>query len=159
LNSDWFGAVTRSWSPQQNHNLSVRGGTDKIKYYGFFGYTDQETLIKTEGGKYTRYNVQSNIDSKITDRLTLSLDLAIAYENRLFPVTDLSSGNLWDALYESNTQYPLYLDDPTKLSYGGISYGSALFVTNKNLSGASNNDNNQLRAGATLLYEFKNSKD
>lgn len=158
LNSDWFGAITRSWSPQQNHNLSVRGGTDKIKYYGYFGYTDQETLIKTEGGKYTRYNVQSNVDSKITDQLTLSLDLAVAYENRLFPATDLSSSGLWDALYESDTRLPIYLDDPTKISYGGIPYGNAQFITNKKLSGASNNNNNQLRVGATLLYEFKKLK-
>lgn len=65
MNSDWYDAVIRDWAPQQNHNLSIRGGSNKIKYYGYIGYNDQETIVKTGGGSYKRYNVQSNIDAKL----------------------------------------------------------------------------------------------
>jgi TonB-linked SusC/RagA family outer membrane protein len=158
LNSDWFGAAIRTWAPQQNHNVSVRGGNDKIKYYGFFGYTNQETMIKNDGGNYNRYNIQSNTDAKITDRLTLSLDLAMAYEERLFPVVGYATNNFWDAFYESDPKYPVYLSDPTKLSYGGISYGSALYATSTKYSGSNDNTSKQIRSGASLTYEFKNFK-
>ena len=73
-NTDWFDYVFRKWAPQQNHNLSVRGGSNKIKYMGYFGYTDQQTMIKKNGGDYKRYNIQSNMDAAITDRINLSID-------------------------------------------------------------------------------------
>lgn len=47
-NTDWFDVVFRNWAPQQNHNVSVRGGGDKVKYMGYFGYNDQETMVKKE---------------------------------------------------------------------------------------------------------------
>lgn len=55
----------RDWAPEQQHNVSIRGGSDKIKYYGFVGYLNQQTMIKKNGGKYERFNYQSNIDAKI----------------------------------------------------------------------------------------------
>ncbi len=158
LNSDWFGTLTRPWAPQQNHNVSVRGGNDKLKYYGFFGYTDQETMIRNNGGNYSRYNVQSNTDAKITNQITLSLDMSLSYEDRNFPVVGLATNNFWDAFYESDPKYPVYLDDPTKLSYGGISYGSALYATSTKYSGSNDNTTKQLRTGASLTYDFKNIK-
>ena len=45
-NTDWYNYTFRNWAPQQNHNLSIRGGSEKISYYGFLGYTNQETMIK-----------------------------------------------------------------------------------------------------------------
>src|SRR5690606_14997765 len=73
LNTDWYGHTFRDWAPQQNHDLSVRGGSEKIKYFGHFGYSKQETMVKTNGGDFQRYNVQSNVDANITDRLKISL--------------------------------------------------------------------------------------
>ncbi len=156
LNSDWFDETLRSWAPQQNHNLSVRGGSDKIKYYGFLGYSDQETIVKKNGGNYSRYNVQSNVDAKITDNLKLALDMSMAYENRNFPFMGYhNGGNLWEQLYNSDPTLPFSLPDPTKLAYGGISYGSILYATNTELSGASDSKNKELRTGVTLNYDFK----
>lgn len=73
LNTDWFDAVIRKWAPQQNHNLSIRGGSDKIKYFGYAGFNKQETIMKTNGGDYTRFNVQSNVDAKVTDQISLTV--------------------------------------------------------------------------------------
>src|SRR3546814_8112441 len=28
-NTDWYEILTRDWAPQQQHNLSVRGGSDR----------------------------------------------------------------------------------------------------------------------------------
>ena len=43
---DWYDAVFRNWAPQHNENISIRGGSEKIKYYGLFGYQNQQTMIK-----------------------------------------------------------------------------------------------------------------
>lgn len=157
LNSDWYDAVIRDWAPQQNHNLSIRGGSNKIKYYGYIGYNDQETIVKTGGGSYKRYNVQSNIDAKITDRLSFTLDMLLTKENQFFPTVGSGFGhsNFWSIIYDSDPRYPIYLPDRSKLSYGGLSYGNALFASNTNLGGYSDTDKNRIRANGGLIYEFK----
>lgn len=157
LNSDWYDAVIRDWAPQQNHNLSIRGGSNKIKYYGYIGYNDQETIVKTGGGSYKRYNVQSNIDAKITDRLSFTLDMLLTKENQFFPTVGSGFGhsNFWSIIYDSDPRYPIYLPNRSKLSYGGLSYGNALFASNTNLGGYSDTDKNRIRANGGLIYEFK----
>lgn len=157
LNSDWYDAVIRNWAPQQNHNLSIRGGSDKIKYYGYLGYNDQETIVKTGGGSYKRYNVQSNIDAKVTDRISFTLDMLLTNEKQFFPTIGSGFGhsNFWSIIYESDPRYPIYLPDRNKLSYGGLSYGNALFASNTDLGGYSDRDKNRIRATGGLTYEFK----
>lgn len=157
LNSDWYDAVIRDWAPQQNHNLSIRGGSDKISYYGYIGYNNQETIIKTEGGRYNRYNVQSNIDAKITSRLSFTLDMRLTHEDQYFPAcgNGIGHSNFWSIIYDSDPRYPVTLPDNSKLSYGGLSYGNALFATNTDLGGYTDNNKQRVRANGGLTYEFK----
>ena len=65
-NTDWFGLAMRKYAPQQNHNISISGGNENIKFYTYFGYNKQETIIRHDGGDYSRYNFQLNVDAKIT---------------------------------------------------------------------------------------------
>ncbi len=158
-NNDWYSETMRPWAPESNTNISVRGGSDKIKYFGFLGYTDQQTIIRTNGGEYKRYNVQSNVDAKITDNLTLTLDMALTNEKRYFPYIGYGvESNLWQQIYTSEPRLPYSLPDPSKLAYGGVSYGSILYATNTDLSGFNDNTNKQVRASAALTYEFKKFK-
>ena len=155
-NTDWFDYVFRKWAPQQNHNLSVRGGSNKIKYMGYFGYTDQQTMIKKNGGDYKRYNIQSNMDAAITDRINLSIDLTLTYEDRNFPVRGMENdGYLWQDLYNTKPWYPSLLPDPTKLAWGGIDVGSVAATSNSDLTGYNHNKLRDLRGSVSLSYDFK----
>jgi TonB-linked SusC/RagA family outer membrane protein len=155
-NTNWYDLTIRKYSPQQVHNLSVRGGSDRIKYYGFFGYTDQETIIKTNGGYFKRYNMESNVDAKITDNLTLSVNLGMDYENRAFSQYNLNNDSyLWNALYETDPRYPAYLPDRSKLAYGGYVQGSVLISSNMDLQGYVKNFDRNMRGGVTLEYNIK----
>jgi TonB-linked SusC/RagA family outer membrane protein len=153
--SDWYGFVFRDYAPQQNHNLSIRGGSEKIKYMGFFGYQDQETMVKANGGGYSRFNVQSNVDAAITKRLTLSVDILAAYENSKLPGRPLTTGGggAWQDLYATRPWYPTTLPDPTKNAYGGIDVGSVALSTNMDIWGYSLNKNKDLRGTISLTYD------
>ncbi len=106
-NTDWLDVVTRKWTPQKQHNLSVRGGSDKIKYYGFLGFLDQESMFKNNGGDYQRYNLRSNIDAQITDNLSLQLDLSSIVENRDFPWrADEKENSVWSDYWNTEPYYP-----------------------------------------------------
>jgi TonB-linked SusC/RagA family outer membrane protein len=151
--SDWSGFVLRDWAPQQNHNLSIRGGNEKLRYLGFFGYQKQETLVKLNGGDYSRYNIQSNIDAKITSRLTMSVDLFAAYEDRKF-AGRVASGSLWQDLYRTQPWYPTTFPDPTKLASGGIDTGSVAMSTNMDIDGYRLTKDRDLRGTITLSYDI-----
>ncbi len=57
--TDWTGLVTRTGVTTQN-TLSASGGTDKMKAYGSFGYTDSKGVVKGQGFK--RYNGNVSVD-------------------------------------------------------------------------------------------------
>lgn len=155
LNTDWYGHTFRDWAPQQNHDLSVRGGSEKIKYFGHFGYSKQETMVKTNGGDFQRYNVQSNVDADITDRLKISLDFAATFKNRNLPVRGLGNGGFfWQDYYRTMPWYPAELPDPTKVPWGGIDVGSVATVSNIDLMGYNRNNDKNIRGIATITYDF-----
>lgn len=155
-NTNWYDIVFRDWAPQQQHNISVRGGSDKIKYYGFIGYLDQETMIKIGGGGYNRYNAQSNIDAKITDDLTLRFDFSGAFEKRKFPIRGIdNNGPAWQDLYTTRPFYPSSYSDTTKLAYGGSDVGSVIGSTNMDLTGYTASDTKDMKGTLSLDYNIR----
>lgn len=159
LNTDWYAHTFRDWAPQQNHNLSVRGGSEKIKYFGYFGYAKQETMVKTNGGDFQRYNAQSNVDATITDNLKISIDLSLAFKDTNFPVRGLGNGSaFWQDYYRTRPWFPATLPDPTRVPWGGIDVGSIATVSNIDLMGYNRRNDKNLRGITTLTYDFKKIK-
>ena len=156
-NTDWYSIVARDWSPQNQHNISLRGGSEKIKYYGFLGYLDQQSLFKLNGGEYKRYNVRSNIDAKITDNLSMQLDLASIVENRDFPWRgDEKLFSVWEEYWNTEPFWSAKLPDADKLPYGGS--GGAIgfhYTTNSKLSGYKKTDSQNIKGTIALKYDFK----
>ena len=64
---DAVGEFTNKWTPQQNHNLSVNGGSDKTTFNISLGYMKQEGVMKFNTDQYDRYTLNSNINTKIRD--------------------------------------------------------------------------------------------
>ena len=58
---------TRKWTPQQNHNLSVTGGSKKTTYNISLSYLTQSGVMKYNSDKYDRYTLHSNITTNVTD--------------------------------------------------------------------------------------------
>ena len=160
-NTDWYKFTFREWAPQQNYNLSVRGGSENIKYYGYLGYGDQETIIKKNGGNYSRYNVQSNIDAAITKDLSVVLDLSMTFENRLFPGRGIGNGSqngngnyVWDDLYTTQPFYPAQLPDPTKVTYAAIPTGNVYAASNMDIFGYNDNKRRNILGNIKLVYDI-----
>lgn len=63
--TDWYDAIMRNTAPQQQHNISVKGGTDKVSYYINGGYNSQESFWKTNSNNYKRYNLRTDRKSNV----------------------------------------------------------------------------------------------
>lgn len=82
-NTDWSGIMVNNTSVSQYHNLSVNGGSEKIRYFSTLGYWNQDGVLNNTS--YKRYNVRTNIDAQISEYLSTRLDLSVRMEDRLNP--------------------------------------------------------------------------
>lgn len=156
-NTDWYDLLVRPSAPMQQHNLSISGGSDKIKYFGLFGFMDQETFWKNNGGNFQRFNVRSNIDAKVTDDLSMRIDFSNINEVRRFPARDQNGADtyLWQDFWGTLPIYPAALPDPSKLPYAGSDANGSVYITsNREISGFADNDVQQMKVGAALTYNF-----
>ncbi len=82
---------------QEDLSLSIRGGTDRVRYYVLANYFSQGGNYKySDAGEYdsqtrfSRYNFRSNIDININRYLSTRLDLGARITNRNAPGTTAS---------------------------------------------------------------------
>lgn len=154
-NTDWKKIAMRTWAPQTQQNLSVRGGSDKIKYFGFIGYMDQGVVWKNNGGGYKRYNLQSNLDAKIND--DLSIQLLISGVDEAKSETErrqFAGGGVWGDLWSSLPIYPSTLPDASKNSYANaLGVGSVLLSSDQEIFGYSKNNTQNYKG--TFIADYK----
>ena len=75
-NVDWYGITLRKWTPQKEHNISLSGGNESIKYFLSGQILDQDRVFKENDGLgLNRYQLRANIDAQVTKRLSVGLDV------------------------------------------------------------------------------------
>ncbi len=82
-NTDWLGLFYRGSGFQQSHNLNMSGGTDKTQYFFSLGYLDENGIVPKTNTQ--RYNTRFNINSKVTNRLTVFANLSYTYQPIMQP--------------------------------------------------------------------------
>jgi TonB-linked SusC/RagA family outer membrane protein len=151
-NTNWIETITRPNTPMRQHNLSIRGGSEKIKYYAFLGYMNAETLIKTNGGDYTRYNFRTNMESSITDNLKLQVSFSTIVGLERFPLRAIDNYIFGD-LYGAQPVYAGELPDKNMVPYVGTTPVSG--NVNRDIGGYKDTDEQDIRGNMALDYNFK----
>ncbi len=148
-NYDYYNLYVRDYTPMMEQNLTVRGGSDKIKYFfllgghkatAMWGHDDNQT--------YKKYNFRSNVEAQITNNLTLSMDLGARSELRNDLVQDAYLMASW-------MQYSWPIVNP-KTPDGKIqntNYGLSGYLEPE-LSGYIKNRKNAFQGNLTLNYNL-----
>ena len=76
--TDWMDLVLRS-AIQQDHVLSISGGTEQTSYYTSVGYLDQPGIVEKSG--FDRITLRSNIRHSLSDWLSLGSNLQYSVSN------------------------------------------------------------------------------
>jgi TonB-linked SusC/RagA family outer membrane protein len=106
IETDWSNLVLRN-GLQQDYTIDVSNRTDKVAYHWSLGYVDRDGIIV--GDNYKNVRTRLNIDSKITDFLTIGM-------NTNFAVRDESAQAVnWSAMYRNSPYASNNLDDPESL--------------------------------------------
>ncbi len=103
--TNWLDAITRT-GITQSYDLSVRGGTDKVKYFMSGGYMDQEGYIIGYG--FNRFSTRANIEYKATDYLTISNNISVSDINSSTAEDGGSWNNPFKVTLELSPLIPIY---------------------------------------------------
>jgi TonB-linked SusC/RagA family outer membrane protein len=114
LPNTWFETLLRA-APQQNHSLSVAGGTDVLRTRLSVRYQDQDGVIQNFGNKIGEFRL--NTDYDVSKKIRVSADINYRYNNTESPTTNPDAplnnffhGSLWavpkyaDGTYGLSTQ-------------------------------------------------------
>lgn len=87
-NTDWINYIMKNSAWQEQANVNVNGGTERVRYFISAGFLNQDSLFKTfsndknETFKYQRLNYRANLDIDISKRSQLSITLGGRMQDR-----------------------------------------------------------------------------
>lgn len=137
-NVDWYDQVLSNTAPAQRYNVSVTGGTKRMRYYASGEFYDQKSIVKnlsndqfgnTSSPGFRRYSFRANTDFFLTTDLTFSVNFGTRFEERRGPNTNDSNPNYSEIFYELNhtpgwlfpVSYSIPNGESTRTLYAGTS--------------------------------------
>ncbi len=90
-NTDWFKTTLKTWSPQDQHSLQVKGGSENVKYLASLGYQNQDGYYKNSATGYKQYDMRINLDANVNKYVTTSIGLTAREEYRHYPTVGAGS--------------------------------------------------------------------
>jgi TonB-linked SusC/RagA family outer membrane protein len=83
---DWYAALVDPPARQNRQSLTMRGGTDKVRYFTSIGTANQGGILRGDDiTKLKQYNVRSNIDVSVTQNFEVGLDISYREKNTNYP--------------------------------------------------------------------------
>ncbi|WP_198652031.1 SusC/RagA family TonB-linked outer membrane protein [Chitinophaga deserti] len=106
--TDWQDAAFRS-APQQNHQLTLSGGTAKTRYYLSGNYFRQDGIIRNTD--FNRLGIRANIDAQPFDRLKTGVNITASRSDANVAPSGIVSSLLFmpptATIYEADGSYTL----------------------------------------------------
>ena len=139
---DWWDEMVKGAGFQQNYNLNIRGGTERMAYFASIGYLNDGDIYDIQKQAeydprfyYKRYNWRTNFDFNITRSTKLSVNIAgkMGYRNQP-GARDADDGDtyLFSGLYAAQNLFPIKYSDG---EWGAGRQGSGNNVADLNLRG------------------------
>ncbi len=110
--TDWLYDMVSQTGIIQDHNVTINGGAERVKYFISGDYMKQKGVLK--GFNYQRYSLRLNVDADVTDYLKIGTNSYIVSHNRdggrvNFLMAEAMSP--YGKVYDENgnyEQYPMY---------------------------------------------------
>lgn len=151
--TDWWSACMRTLAPQTQHSLNVTGGNDKLNYFISGGYMYQESFLKSDDMNYDRFNIRSNLSSKISDNLKVSLNVSgiMDEKNQQYQNAD----QIIRAFQRAPAKQPIYANNnPDYLLNGWIDGDNPVAMMDADQVGYKIFNNKWFQTSAEVEYEF-----
>ncbi len=152
--TDWYGAILRNTAPQQQHNISIRGGNKTVDYYVNVGYNNQGSFFQTNSSKYERYNVRTNLNFNVIDHLKASVRLNYIQDRTRRQ--NIDTWQIFSKLWRSKPTDPIFANN-TAPYYNHPTSGdieNVVPLIHPELSGHKDNKKDIFQSNFSLNYDF-----
>ncbi len=169
--TDWWGAFENKNALQQNHSVTLTGGSDRSKFAMSYTYTGNEGIMGgDQASYYNRHTIRINSDhvllkAKNFDAITIGENISIGY-NKSHDLAE--DGMYWSyihSLLQTNPLVPQFNEDGTNYTVQGEGTGWNVFWFSnpwENLSKGGFNsmaESRNLNASATAFVTIQPIKD
>lgn len=107
-NTDWYDVYFKDWAFQQNHNLSISGGSQTAAFYLGFDIIDQEGALNFANDKYSRYNLTGNLSVDPSDWMTLGVKIRVNSSYNNYPMGEGSKEGIFTNISRAWPTEPVY---------------------------------------------------
>lgn len=151
---DWNKLIFASSAPQTQHDISVSGGNDRTQFFTSFGYFYQEGIFKSGDLNYNKFNIRSNLSTKIVRGVRLDVNLAGVADQRNTPYT--SAVNIIRNYWKQGMLFPAYADpEHTMLNYDGLDLEqNTVAMMSADISGHHKYRQRYFESAATVNFDF-----
>src|SRR5690606_31455881 len=155
--TDWEREMLRGIALRQDYGVSMSGGSEKTKYFLSANYLNQDGSVKTSN--FERITTRLNLESQVSDWITMGLSSAFTTSSQNFPEqsgSSYQSSIQW--IYSISSVYPLYRRNASGGlildGFGDPIYDYGVNVDLQPVNGSRSALNNENAVGS--LYNYKN---
>lgn len=102
-NTNWLRDLTKKWTNESRHNISINGGLEKMRYYASFGYKNNEAIYTSKSARYKQYNYRVKLDIPVVDWAVASLQYNGYITNKKYPTTSTDQLFGWGTMVVPTT--------------------------------------------------------
>lgn len=122
VSTDWYGETFKKSSLRQEYSLSAEGGSEKVKYYFNFNYTDDNGLLRSGDINYNKWNFRSNVTAQLAPGLKGNVNVSGYIDSKTNPSADIF--NIYRGTVTSLPYKPVYANN-NPLYYNGVKDGQS----------------------------------
>ncbi|QEH43442.1 TonB-dependent receptor [Chitinophaga sp. XS-30] len=151
--TDWQGLALQEFAPQQQHNLNLRGGTEKTKYFVSLGYFDEMGIWKSGDLNYKRYNFRSNLSVQIRKDLEAELHVDGIFDEKNEPGGTQDRVLMFKSMWMQIPTLSVYANDNPEYLNAAVADGThPLAITSTAMSGYIRTQNRAFQGSFALNY-------
>ena len=129
--TDLIGAFLDDAGFSQIHNISFSGGSAKTSYRISAAFSDEDGIIVGDNDSYKKYNVNANLSTDLSEKLTLSTNIMYRNSIRYDPVGSFGNAMSFNPYTPADGNF--VFDDGTEIPYFTPANMERLSIAPKNL--------------------------
>ena len=151
-NTDWYDLFYTGSGFMNRHNIGMSGGSEWAKYRASLGYVKQEGIVENASNR--QFNVRTNLDLKLTERLKSRINLDFANTLMKEPTDPISwsNGDAYQVFRQVNRISPMVPYKNEDGTYGAIADGNPIAF--QDLGSTGDTDKDYLNAFAEFSYDI-----
>lgn len=154
--TNWSDELFKNNVPQQQYNVSLTGGSDRVQYFFNIGYLKQEGSFRSGSLNYDRWNFRSNVDLNITKDLKATIQVSGYMDEKNQPWTDMWTVYKFAWTYQTTAE--AWVNGDHSLPAYDVELGSStenpVATTNADYTGYRREKRYNFNGAATLQWDL-----